>query len=422
MENIVKTYPCGLRMIVRTMPNFKSVATSVFVGVGSCDEEKDEQGLSHFVEHMMFKGTETREGEDIAQTLSSLGVEYNAYTSTNATCYHTRGLITNLDTCCDILSDMYFNMKFEDDEFYREAEVIIQEIAMRDDHPRSALSELCALTFFDGTPYGHSIAGTIKDVRSFKPADIYKYVKKHYTAPNTIIAFAGDISLAQAELMLKKYFLSKFKGKGKPILRVLEDKILFPKSQFVKRKKSIEQQNVAILFPACNSSNNDKYIFTYINEIISADMSSRLFLSVRDKMGLVYSISGGLHLTPIGGYYYIWFSCTPKNTEKVLKIIAEEIVRFKKEGATALEMQKVRNLKQSDRLFESENVEQINQRNVTWLSEFNNIETIEQYLAKVNKITENDVLTAAKKYLNYDNVIVAAVGPAIKGKPFEILK
>jgi len=409
-------------MIVRQMPNFKSVATSVYVGVGSRDEESDEHGLSHFVEHMLFKGTETRKGEEIAQTLSNLGVEYNAYTSTNATCYHTRGLITNLDTCCDILSDMYFNMKFADDEFYREADVIIQEIAMRDDHPRSALSELCALTFFDGTPYGHSIAGTIKDVRSFKPADIHKYVKKHYTASNTVIAFAGDISLAQAELMIKKYFLSKFKGKAKPNLRVLEDKKLIPQSKFAKRKKSIEQQNIAVLFPACNSSHDDKYTLTFVNEIMSADMSSRLFLSVRDKLGLVYSISGGLHLTPLGGYYYIWFSCTPKNTETVLKTIAAEIARFKKDGVTADEMQKVKNQKQSERLFEGENVELVNQRNVTLLSEFNAIETTEQFLAKINKITAADVFATAQKYLNYDNAIVAAVGPAIKGKPFEILK
>ena len=192
-------------MIVRHMPNFKSVATSVHVSVGSRDEEKNEWGLSHFVEHMLFKGTKTRSAEQIAQTLSSLGVQYNAYTSNTATCYHTKGLITNLDDCCDILSDMYFNLQFTNEDFKREAEVIVQEITMHDDNPRHVLYDLCSETFFDGTAYAHPIAGTIKSVRSFKPKSVHDYIAKHYTAPNTIISFAGDISAQQAEMMVKKY-------------------------------------------------------------------------------------------------------------------------------------------------------------------------------------------------------------------------
>jgi len=422
MENIIKTYPCGLRMIVRTMPNFKSVATSVYVGAGSRDELKNEHGLSHFVEHMLFKGTETRTCEQIAQTLSNLGVEFNAYTSPISTCYHTRGLLTNVDECNDILSDMYFNLKFADDDFRREAEVIVQEIAMHDDNPRSALFELCATTFFEGTQYGHSVAGTVRDVRSFKPADIHAYIKKHYIAPNTVIAFAGDITLAQAEQLVKKYWLSRFKGKAKPNLRTLGTDSLVPKQQLSKRHKKIAQQNVAILFPACNLNHDDRYGLAFINEVLSADMSSRLFISVRDKMGLVYNISGGNYLTHIGGYYYIWFSCTPKNTAKVLACIAEEINRLKRDGITPEELQKVKNVKRSERLFEAENVEQTNQRNATLLAELNAIETAEQHLAKIDKTTAQDVKAIAEKYLNFGNATVAAVGTGLKVRPFDILR
>jgi len=422
MENIIKTYPSGLRIIVRNMPNFKSVATSVYVGVGSRDELETEHGLSHFVEHMLFKGTTTRTAEQIAQTLSSLGVEYNAYTSNTATCYHTRGLNSNLNECCDILSDMYFNLRFEEADFRREAEVIVQEIAMRDDNPQWCLSELCGETFFAGTPYGHNIAGTIKSVRSFKPQDIHSYVRKHYTAPNTIIAFSGDVTLQQAEVMVKKYWLAHYKDEVKPNLRVLEDKKIVPAQAFAKRQKSTEQQNVAVLFPVCNNNHPDKYKLTFINEILSADMSSRLFISVRDKLGLVYGISGGVHLNNVGGYYYIWFSCTPGNTELVLKTIASEITRFKVGGPTEEEIRKVKNIKKSERLFEAENVEQTNQRNAAFLSEYNSIETPEEYLEKINKIGMADVLDTVRKYLSYENAIVAIVGKSIKVKPFSILR
>ena len=421
MENIIKTYPSGLRLVVRHMPNFKSVATSVYIGVGSRDELDNEHGLSHFVEHMLFKGTTTRSAEQIAQTLSSLGVEFNAYTSNNATCYHTRGLNSNVDTCCEILSDMYFNMKFADDDFAREAEVIVQEIAMRDDNPQWVLSELCMETFFAGTPYGHNIAGTVESVRGFRPADIYNYTKKHYTAPNTIIAFAGDITLNQAEELLKTHFESHFSTPNSPHLRVLEPKNLLPKQAFAKRKKDTEQHNVAVLFPVCNNIHPDKYKLIFVNEIMSADMSSRLFTSVRDKLGLVYNISGGLHLTNLGGYYYIWFSCTEENTELVLKTIDSELKKLLESGVTQDEINKVKNIKCAERLYEAESVEQSNQRNAAQLAEYNEIETAEQFLGKINAVTAQDVLDVSKKYLNYKNAIVAIVGKSIKIKPFEIL-
>jgi predicted Zn-dependent peptidase len=293
---------------------------------------------------------------------------------------------------------------------------------MHDDNPRSCLYELGACTFFEGTPYAHRITGTVKNVQSFKPQDIYNYIKKHYTAPNTVISFAGDITVLQAEEMVKKYWLCNFKDTAKPNIRILGEHLLLPEQKFVIHKKKIEQQNVALLFPVCNNNHKDKYVLSFINGVLSADMSSRLFLSVRDKLGLVYTISGGLHLTHLGGYYYIWFSCTPGNTQTVIKTIAYEIERLKTEGVSIKELQKVKNIKKTERLFESESVEDINQRNATALAELNTIETTEQYLAKINKITCAQVLGVAKKYLNYENAIVAVVGSDLKVKPFEMLK
>lgn len=410
-------------MIVRPMPGFKSVSTSVMVGVGSRDEEIDEHGLSHFVEHMLFKGTTTRDCAEIAGTLSGLGVDYNAYTSTNVTCYHTRGLSENLDVCCDILSDMYFNLKFAEVDFTREKEVIVQEISMREDNPRLALGELCAKTFFDGTQYGHSIAGTIESVRSFNPNHIYNYRSKHYIAPKTIISFAGDVTEKKAETMIEKYFLPKFQQRGEPSIRDLDaQRKIVPHQSFVVKEKDIEQQNVAVLFPVMNNFNDDRYVMTFITQILSGDMSSRLFSSVRDKLGLVYAISGGCSLTHLGGYYFIYFSCTPNNTKKVLSTIAKEIARIKEGGVTDEEITKVKNIKKADTLFDNENVESVNQRNAILLYEFNNIQSVEEYLEKINAITATNVKDAAIKYLNFKNSIVAIVGKEIIVKPFEILK
>jgi len=411
MENIVKSYPCGLRVIVRPMPNYKSVCTSVHVGVGSRNEERFEFGLAHVVEHMLFKGTKTRSCEQIAQTLSNLGVQYNAYTSNTATCFHTKGLLTNLDDCCDVLSDMYFNLQFSDDDFRREIEVIRQEIVQVDDNPKHALGDLTMENYFKGTKYEHPVQGTEKSVKSFKPQMVHDFIKKHYVAEKTILSFAGDITMEQVERVVKKYWLNRYKEyRAKPVVATFSGQVHEAAPTIAKRKKKIGQQNVAVVFPACNVVSSDKYVFAFIHGILSGDMSSRLFSSVREKLGLVYSIHGGFDLFDIGGYYFIWFSCTPKNTQKVLDTIAEEIEKMTAEGVTEEEMQRIRNNRRSHRLFEIEDVERTNQRNATQLWELGAIETAEQYLTKIDKVRAENVLEVAKKYLDLDKIQINVVG------------
>ncbi|MCL2756104.1 MAG: insulinase family protein [Firmicutes bacterium] len=423
MNNVIKTYPSGLRLVVRNMPNFKSVSTNVYICVGSRDEQKNEHGLSHFVEHMLFKGTKTRTAEDISGTLDGLGIDINAYTSNDATCYYTRGLNSNVEICLDILSDMYFNNQFSDEDFYKEAEVVVQEIMMRDDEPRQAMFDLARETFFAGTPLGHDIAGTVKGIRGYKPQDIHNYVKKHYIPSKTIISFAGDITVEQAETLVEKYFLQHFKTKSQPRIKdTKEDNLLLPKAQYVTKTKDTEQHNVTLFFPSTNNVHADRYVWAYVYEILAAGMSSRLFTSVREKLGLVYSISGGVNLNDIGGYFYIWFSCTPDNTEKVLKTIHKELAKFKKSGPTTEEMEKVRNQRMANELYQAENVQAVNGRNVGSLAEFNKIKTTEEYLEEINKITKQDVQRISERFLNYDNMVMAAVGKGCDDiKPFEIL-
>lgn len=416
MENIIKTYPCGLRLIVRQMPNFKSVSTNVYVCVGSRDELDNEHGLSHAVEHMLFKGTTTRSAEDIAGTLDGLGVDVNAFTSYDATCYYTRGLANNIDTCMDILSDMYFNNKFSKEDFTKEMEVIVQEIVMRDDEPRMAMFDLARETFWAGTGMGHDVGGTVESVRSFKPADIANYIKKHYIPSKTIVSFSGDIDLATAEKMVAKYFLPKWKDiRGEPKIKDTDDSLVFKRDPItVHKKKDVEQHNVAILIPTTNNIHADRYVWAYIYEILNGGMSSRLFLSVREKLGLVYTISGGVTLSDIGGYFYIWFSCTPNNTKKVLKTIKAEIEKFKVEGACDCEMEKVRNQRMANELYSAENVTSVNSRNVASLAEFNHIKTTEEYLENINRVTAADIKRVAGEWLNFDNAVVAGVGKDFK--------
>ncbi|MDR0975689.1 MAG: insulinase family protein [Christensenellaceae bacterium] len=407
-----KVYPSGLRLLTQEMPNFSSVSIAVLVKVGSKNEIPSEEGLSHFVEHMLFKGTTTRTSEDIAKTLSNEGVDYNAWTSSDSTCYHTRGLIDNAPVCMDILSDMYFNLKFPDDDFEREAEVICQEIAMHNDNPRSALYELAGSTYFKGTQYEHPIAGTAKQIKGYKPSSIYNYIKKHYKPQNTIIAISGNITEKQADELVLKYFESKFKAKNLPNLAKPAKQLIKPAPSKVFRKRKIAQQNVMIMFPAISSNDDRRYGVSLLREVFAGDMSSRLFLNIREKLGLVYTISGGIDLTPIGGNFYIYFSCTPKNTKRVIDAVKLEVQKLVAGGVLAEELEKVKKIKRTNRLFASESVEGVNLRNAESIAEYNKITTDEEYLKIIDAITVDDLNGLAREIFKLENAIYACVGGA----------
>jgi predicted Zn-dependent peptidase len=286
----------------------------------------------------------------------------------------------------------------------------VQEIAMHGDNPRSVLLELGNSTFFADTKYEHPISGTSKQVKSYQPTDIYNYIKKHYLPQKTIVAFAGDITVAEAQRLVNKYFIPNFSGKAEPVMIDKTDSAIIPTAKTVKKKKDIEQQNVLLIFPACNKFDNNKYVLSVFSSIFSGDMSSRLFVNVRERAGLVYTIFGGTEFTDIGGYYFIYFSCTPENTNIVIDTVKCEIEKLLESGVTANELQKVKNIKRTERLFDSENSESVNSGNQYELAEYGVIKTTEEYLKIIDDISVEMVNGVANKYLDIAKMTVAIVG------------
>lgn len=410
MEPIIKQYDNGLRLVVEPMPNYQSVTLSVQVMVGSGDELPNEQGLSHFCEHMLFKGTKRRTGQQIIDEFSMLSVDYNAWTSEAATCYHTKGIADNLEQCMDILSDMYFNLQFNPEDFEKEGDVIVQEIAMHSDNPFSLLCDELNTAYFRGTKYEHPVAGFAKAIKQYQPADIYHYIKKHYIAPNTIISLAGNITVERAEKLVQKYFLANFpKTKAQPKVRAQVPAIC-PTAVQVKKKKDTAQQHVALVFPACNQFNQDRYALSLFISIFGGDMSSRLFINVREKLGLVYSIHAGMELSDIGGYVEVVFSCTPKNTKQVIDTVLREIQTLHEQGITEQELAKARNLRHVKKLFESESTLAINARNTEELREYGRIRNTAEYFQIIDALTVADINAVIKKYLVPEKMSTVVVG------------
>ncbi|MCM1404099.1 MAG: insulinase family protein [Prevotella sp.] len=410
MDTIIKTYPNGLRLVVTPMANFKSVAFRVYIMAGSGEETKDEEGLSHFCEHMLFKGTTKRTGQQIIDEFARLGVAYNAWTSESATCYHTKGIADNLENCVDLLADMYFNTKFTDDDFDKEGDVIVQEIAMHDDRPTSVLYDKMNAVFYQGTKYEHPVAGYADAIKKYQPQDIYRYLKKHYIAPNTIIAFAGDISVARAEELVAQYFLPFMATTVAQPKQRQNIPAIQPPASRSQVKKDTKQQHVALAFPVCNQYSADRHALCLFSLLFGGDMSSRLFINVREKLGLVYSISAEMELSDIGGNLMVRFSCTPQNTQKVIDVVGKEIETLRREGVTEDELLKYRNQWRMQRLMDSEVTSFVNDRATSQVATHNRIIGMEEELKIVDALTVSDVNAVIKKYLLPDHMITVIVG------------
>ena len=407
---MIKTYPNGLRLVVTPMANFKSVAFSMMVMVGSGDETKAEQGLSHFCEHMLFKGTTRRTGQQVIEEFARLGVQYNAWTSESETCYHTKAVADNIEACIDLFADMYFNLKFEPDDFDKEGDVIVQEIAMHEDQPASVMYDRMNSLFYKGTKYEHPVAGYAKAIKAYQPADIYNYVKKHYVAPNTILAFSGDITMARAEELVAKYYLPYMStDKAQPKQRQ-DVPAIQPAATLLQVKKDTEQQHVIMSIPVCNQYSQDRYALTLFKLLFGGDMSSRLFISVREKLGLVYSVFSDLELSDIGGSFSVVFSCTPKNTQKVIEVVSKEIDNVLRDGVTEEELAKYRNQWHLQRLFDSEVTGHVNARTAGQIAARNHIISIEEELKIVDALTVADINAVVRKYLAKEKIITVIVG------------
>ena len=410
MKTTIKTYSNGLRLVVTPMADFKSVAFSMLVMAGSGDETKAEEGLSHFCEHMLFKGTTKRTGQQIIEEFAHLGVQYNAWTSESATCYHTKAVADNLEACIDLFSDMYFNLKFEADDFDKEGDVIVQEIAMHEDQPVSVMYDRMNALFYKGTKYEHPVAGYAKAIKAYQPSDIYNYVKKHYIACNTVLSFAGDITLERAEALVAKYylpFMSTVPAEPKQRANV---PAIQPAPALLPVKKDTEQQHVIMSIPICNQYSEDRFALELFRLLFGGDMSSRLFISVREKLGLVYSIATDMELSDIGGSFSVVFSCTPKNTQKVMEVVKRELDLALRDGVQVEELQKYRNQWHLQRLFDSEVTTRVNGRTVEQVAARNRIIDYDAELKIIDALTAEDIQRVIKKYLNQDKFLTVIVG------------
>ncbi|KOO46568.1 M16 family metallopeptidase [Priestia koreensis] len=283
---MINRYTCknGVRIVLENIPTVRSVAIGVWIGTGSRNEDPTINGVSHFLEHMFFKGTKTRSARDIAESFDRIGGQVNAFTSKEYTCYYAKVLDEHADQALDTLADMFFNSTFDEEELKREKNVVYEEIKMYEDAPDDIVHDLLSKASFGNHPLGYPILGTEKTLDTFNGDSMRDYMSKTYIPENVVISVAGNIDDSFVQ-EIEKYF-GDYTSPHKP--QQAEKPAFF--TEKLARKKDTEQAHLCLGFEGLAIGSKDVYSLIVLNNVLGGSMSSRLFQDVREQRGLAYSV------------------------------------------------------------------------------------------------------------------------------------
>ncbi|RKD24280.1 zinc protease [Ammoniphilus oxalaticus] len=326
----------GVRVIVEKIPTVRSVALGIWVGTGSRHEEAGNNGISHFTEHMLFKGTKSRSAKEIAESFDHIGGHVNAFTSKEYTCYYARILDEHAPLALDILADMFFHSTFDEEEITKERKVVIEEIKMYDDTPDDLVHDLIAKASFQNNPLGYSILGTEDVLNTFTRDTLIDYVEQRYTPSNLVITAAGNVS-DQLLDSIQSYF-STFSRELKPSSGALDARDFDSTVRI--RQKETEQAHLCLAFPGLEIGNEDIYSLILTNNILGGSMSSRLFQEVREQRGLAYSVFSYHSSFKDNGMFTVYAGTAPHQLEEMYKVITSTLQQLKRDGMSADELKK----------------------------------------------------------------------------------
>jgi len=329
--------PNGLRFLSERMPHVRSVSIGVWLARGSRHEPLDQNGIAHFVEHMLFKGTATRSAEDIAQTIDSIGGHMDAFTAKEYASYYIKVLDEHLPVALDVLSDIVMRPAFGADDIEREKKVVTEEIKMVEDTPDDLVHELFTEGFWRGHRLGRPILGTKDTVESFSAEALRRYFSTTYSSPNLIIAAAGNIEHEQVRALLARSF------EGLPGLNeALADERPQVVPHVLIRNKELEQSHVCLGTNGYQQDHDDRYASYVLNTVLGGSMSSRLFQNVREKRGLAYAVFSGLTSYRDAGSVTVYAGCASAAVGELIDVVIAELRRLKDERLPDAELRRAK--------------------------------------------------------------------------------
>ena len=402
----------GLRVVTEYIEHVNSISVGIMVQNGSRNESKDVNGISHFIEHMFFKGTDKRCAKDIVQEIENIGGQINAYTSKETTCYYIKALNTHVDLCLDVISDMILNSKFDEEEIEKEKGVVIEEINMSQDNPEDVLDEIHSEAIFGNDSLAYPILGTPDRIKSFNRKKIKDYIRTHYTPYNSVLSICGKFDEKELRKLIEEYF-----GKWS------KDDIYNPTYETIELKhdskyteKQIEQVHINLGLNGLPYADDKAYSLVLLNNIFGGGASSILFQKVREELGLCYSIYSYMQPYLGVGTLNIYTGLSSKYCDKAISVINEHLYDFAKKGISKelLEINKEK-IKASYIL----GLESTSSRMFANAKSFllqNKIKTQEDVIKRINKIDGDDINYVLERCFKPGIISTAFVGQGIEAE------
>ena len=411
--------PNGIRVATAEMPNIESVAMGVWVGVGGRYEDKRLSGVSHFIEHLLFKGTKTRSAKDISQAIEGRGGYFNAFTQEESTCYYARISAEHMKSTFAILADMYLNPKFAAEDIDKERGVIIEEIMMYKDQPQHLVQEILGELLWQDHPLGRPLIGTTDTVGNVSRAEILHFKATKYVADNTVVVLAGKVD-HDACVKHVGELLGHVRGTRKPMYsRVTKQTAQKDVHVFA---KDIEQTHIALGIRLFGRHDNRRYALKLLSIILGENMSSRLFQVVREKHGLAYSIHSSVQLFDETGVLDIQAGVDCDRISKAVELILSEVAKFKDKPVGASELRRAKDYAIGQLRIGLESTSS----QMMWVGEnlmsYGRFIQPDEVIRKIEAVSEKDIHRVAGEVLNSKNLSVAMITPGGNDKHAELIR
>ena len=409
----------GLHVITSHMPHMESVSLGIWIGVGARHEEKRICGISHLMEHMLFKGTTLRTANDLKEAIEGVGGSFNGFTSEEVTCYLVKLPSKHLELGLDVLSDMVLDPQLDPKELEKEKYVICEEIKMYQDQPAHHVFDILAQAMWPDHPLGRPIAGYLDTVKAFKRVDLEEFKKKHYQPANISIVATGRVDRKSVlEFARKTFSMSSLKKSFSS--ESVKGKIKGNDIEFF--KKNTKQTHIAFGFHSMNRTHKLRYALALLNIILGGNMSSRLFDRLRERKALCYDISSSVRRYKDTGAFIIHAGVDNNKLLDASKEIIHELIDVKKNDVTADELYRAKEYVGGQLLLALEDTAS----RMLWLGEKMMTEggapPVKELLRKIDKVTAGDIKAAANIVFNKKNLNFATVGPAGENMKKELTK
>jgi len=395
----------GLVVASEVMPHLRSVSLGVWVKCGSRYEGADHIGISHFIEHLLFKGTRTRSAANIAKAIDSVGGQLDAFTEKEYVGFYARVLDEHLPFAFELMSDIVLNPAFPIKEIQRERNVIFEEINMVEDTPQELILDLYMESFWKGHPLGRPISGTKESIAHIARSDVRRFFKKYYNASSIVIAVAGNVRHQKVTKLAERYF-AKLEP-GSPANPGLPPKT--HAGRHIRRKAHLEQSHICLGTISPPVASQERYSSHLLNNILGGGMSSRLFQNIREKRGLVYSIFSMLNLYHDAGSLIVYAGTAPENASEVVELILKELVRLKTQLVPSQELKRAKENVKGLVMLSLESSSSRMMHLAQQLIYYGRYYQPEEILESVERVTAREIRTLANKTFDSSHLMLTAL-------------